>query len=1321
MTRILSFFLFTLMLFVTACGDALQYKAGGFGTHLGGAGSGSSVVTISGYVMSSTTAQSVSSQLSGLESNKSSFASAFSAMTSSFETDASALSSVVQNSSDACSSAAWSMTYVGEGSTVVRSGISSGDGSFTVPTVPSGKEGLVTFNCTGGTQKCLVKAGDSGVTCNAIADGVVGAIEASLGKSLTSNDLQGKTVAKMASTIVEASKTDSADTQSFKNAITNCKGLPQTSIAEIQAKQACYKNSLEASSLSGTLEVIKTLAQQWTVRSLFNFVVVNAGYKIYMDNMIYTPFGSAMDNWFSTDFIDETRNYMADLISNPDYIGGNVNNGEQLVKVHCEMWYYKYGTNGKTSYKPALTTVGAITNVPDCYNLTAIEAFTGALTVAQKNALTTAIADNDYIGIQIGVPGDENGNGVIDGGESYVDFDADGDANPGTGQATNCTSGASWDTPGNFCVYTPNMSLISKVREANRNDVSGIYYRDDLEYQPFVSIIETFGDVNSKVDEMDEISNDVISPNYNPALAGCLTMPSGGAPTINLADATCTNWAKTNFQSVKKDFGGLLGLYMYLKDPSSYSNGTSAKLSLVDIHRLFVKSDFLNTKLVAYGGDYNGKQGPNSRWYNPILDLSTGTARFQNIFDYSVPGPLAVGDVNTALANGSLLDAFDLTFAMFEEIPTSTQIQTYVQNASHHEEWNPYGEKYNYVAGIDRAGTIYPIYCRMLNRSKVDGSGNFVPMEKELNQSTKIECLQDPENNGVTDATGGLFNVPGTFSYPYALQQRGWNGDDKGKLFILVDRKTGQPIYVADKEIYILEGNANNTSMLVSGSCGAAVTDAGTLNSAAPLVKASVYYGSGDYARNEIVDAYCMNLSTYFENDNETRFYYGGEVNITENYNGEIYSYSQPLVGGRLTTSSSLMNNPVCLFVNSAYFDFDQVTGKYSVNSSYLTGLVTSLHTDAYNTIITTLSTSGVNVDFCDSSSYGSDIKYYLSHFFENVSYDATNGTPPFRAAKPAGIVRASDETSLNGLIVSLGAIEAKLANLTVANTTATAWAHDLKMINQKHNAKFDPYCDDLNNNGGCDCYIGNSATLRSNWEECTLGDTAAEPTISSAPYPIYGSNGDDYKTFFDNYGNLSGTALNDGGTPLDDSYFWTNNLYMNYEDVFTCAYLKTGETSRRRPTYLVWDDFSSEHFEGCPDNTGVINAVGYTGPTPTSGGGPVRIIKPKPMNNAYDIAYPKTMLNMMNYATKTVGQGVTIDPNAKVFSFDEALALVNVRFLIPPQGMDVEDPTGTYVYENAAPFFDAVYNPANDQEISAISAVLKGITKPSELSNGTP
>ncbi|MFZ4713651.1 MAG: hypothetical protein ACOYL6_08070 [Bacteriovoracaceae bacterium] len=1341
-----------LFAFLLSCGNPI-YKGGGFG---GLSGDGNSTVTISGYVMSTATFQSTSSQLAGLEGGEA-FEHSFSAMLAAAD-DPTPLIGGVENVVDACVGAPWSMIFVGGGGGTAGSGYSAADGSFAVPSIPNGKEALITFNCSGVTQKCLVKAGDAGITCNSISDGVVGALEASLGKELSNSDLAGKSIAKVASSIVESAKTDNSDSQSLKESIAICKVMPMNTLAELQEKKDCYKNSLEASSMSGTLDVVKTLAQQWTIRNLFNFVAASAGYNIRLDSMIYTDFGASFDNWLGTDFVAGTRNYISDLISNPEYIEGDVTKGDQVVKIECSMWYNKGYEFGKANYKPVLETINGIPNVPSCNNLNALVAFTGLSSGdAKLTTFRNTISNDHYQQTQVG------------------------------SSSSSCPSNGSND----FCLSTPSLTISSRVREANRNDITGTKVGDN-EFQPEVSLIEVFSEVHDLLNKMildtapttntyhscisehtpridnstscndwaqgldssgayttcfNEINSqytmNISSAVCNAFVRGilndsddehnsCIRIMSDGPPPFNLTTAQCRNWTRDSFLRVRGSFGGMMGLYMYLKNPSSYSSGGSAKLSLNDIHKIFSLPDFINAKLTAFAPGYSWARSGNSNGdidSPPILDMSNpATPMMQNVFLWNGSTP-SVSTLSAAIALGDLSALYNVTFAMFEKIPTTQQVRSYVENASHHEEWNPYGSKYANVAGMNESGTIYPIYCKMLNRNKRDAAGEPMATEKELSASTKIECLSNP----------GTASASVKSKYPYLLQGWGWNGDSKGNIFALADGKTGNVLRIAGKEILILEAKGGN------GSWGCQSAPSDTKNDPAPIVRPKLKTGFGDFYREEVIDAYCLNMTGLLVSDPDTRLRFGGEFPLTYIDNsGHTQSYKIPQLGGP--------SEAVCLYTDGELFD-STTYGGWTLNGTNSSGYSTSTFTsNTYTQNIITAGAPSARIDLCDSTSHSSLTMYYLTHFYDDQKYyGATAGTNPnhgARSDKPIGLIHASSGKQIYNWFISLGALEALDARTQAnggtnssfsmasndANGTPT-WAYNYKFLNQKHNPKYDPYCDDLDNDG-CDCFQGNTTIIKDRSQsECTLSDSAAEPTISQPLYHPEQSDGALKKAFLAQYGGKWGSQLkwdhdDDTGTPtvpLDRNFFGPSGPYgvnsnqgidFPESELFTCYYLADGETEYRTPTSVFWPDLTNMHMDGCPDSNGDLIASSDSIPgaedLPDTGGGPIRIVNPKPMQNAYDIARPKTLLSMISYASKTVGQGAIIGQYEKAFTFDEALALVAVRLMLPPQGMRVYGTVNatTVALDQATANFYPV-RPANGNDFSAISSILRGITRP--------
>ena len=722
----------------------------------------------------------------------------------------------------------------------------------------------------------------------------------------------------------------------------------------------------------------------------------------------------------------------------------------------------------------------------------------------------------------------------------------------------------------------------------------------------------------------------------------------------------------------------------------------------MDIHKLFSRSDFFNAKIVANNsGLYTGKQIGSNFYVDPILDLTdTDFATIPDAFIWNQSSnTIQQTTFDTIHKSGSLLDRFDLTFKNFSTIPTTSQLQEWVQSASHHESWNPYGSKFSYVVGKSGTGTdapAAPIFCRMIHKATLK------PMEKELNPNTKIECKAPTDfDPAVTPSTtDGLFNnVPA--GYPYVLQDRGFNGDDKGRLYTLADFKTGQSIRPGNREIYILEKKAGNSPLVVDGSCSLPVDDP-TGNDT--VIKAKVFFGSGNDTRNEVVNAYCLSMSGLLVSDNETRLYYGGDIDMTQRDSyGNAWSWKMPLVGGRLSSSSGYNLKSVCLFVNNDTFFFDNNTQNYSVLAT-ISGMSRSTEPNTNITTITELRAVDV-VNFCDETYSGLE-KFYLTNHWDTANYPV-GGDGDRRAQKPMGLIRASDKAQLHGLLITLGAVEDKKVNLLVANSAATTYYQSVKILNQKHDPKFDPFCDDEDGDG-CDCFIGNTGDLRDNPKDCTLADTAAEPTISNQLYWPGSANALVYETFFASFGGKYGTQLMSGSVPLNQQYLSDHHIYLNLDDILLCKFKASGENYRRRPLQINWNDFSGV-FYGCPaaDGGGITS-------------GPVRVINPKEMKNAFDIGKPRTYMSLVAYGLKSVSQGTTIDPNAKIFSFDEALALLTARRIAPPRNILIKDESETpKIIRSISPRFKSVRKSAIAKDPSSVGAIFQAITKPSLF--GTP
>lgn len=1147
-----------------------------------------------------------------------------------------------------CTTGTWSMAYIGEGGDEVSSG-SVTDGQFTIEDIPVGKEAVITFSCDGGELRCFGKSGDF-LTCNLVADGVVGAFESVLGVLITDTSFAGKTISKVASAIVEASKNDTSASDAFKLAINSCK----SNSADEDTLKTCYKEAIQASPFAGTFKMLQALAGNWTIEGLFTLLADTLGFQLAIDSFIYSEFATQMDTWFDTDFVAETRSFLEDIVA--DQLAGG---DSYVVKVECRMWFSKYRSGGQFKYEPVIVTVDGF-DQPSCKNDAALEA--NGLSNANITAIYSAIDSGNYNQIQLG------------------------------GVACNTPNG--WDNASYFCASIPSLMITSKYVEPNRNDLTGEKRSDNNERR--LDMIMLF----------DEAKESMMTV-FQDAPDGCITgqMEQDGPPPINTSDASCVSYFQSAFAPMKKYFSGMMGLYMYLTNPSDYTTGGTTKLSLNDIHTIFTHEDFLSTKLTSWAPGYSGTsiqvdmgEESHNTWVPPVMayDSDSGLYTMQEIFRWDNVGSATADEVRAAIANSTL--PYTQTFSMFENIPTSDEIQSFVFGSSHHEEWNPYGSKYFWAP----AGNTYslPIFCKMTDVT----SGK--PVEKELSDQVLISCLNETDTDSqvtIGDETGE-YNVPDDFDYPYVLVQRGWQGDDKGRIFALADRRTGEPIRPGEKEVMILELSAGN------GDSCTANGDAGELTTA------SIRWGWGEDASEQSFKVWCMDFTDYAQ-VGVYSIYWGGEIELTmKNGDGSTFSWKNGQAGARKVGDNTNSVLPICYFAPTSHFTTD-ANGQVSLDggdggvidgSGEITNTGTAIvdycnethaNTSTYNIIM--MGGSWGEGAFADLAAYLYDSQNGKILQFQNWS----NATPNY-------------ESLLISIKVPL--MESEIAEAQgsgtyyVAPHAAPSWLPNIQVLNQKHNAKFDPYCDDVTGpegtpNGKCDCYEAGTTTFKDP-DQCSLEDDAAEPTLSQLPYCSNCNNSQDYEEFFADFGGKSGAELvDDQDDPLNGQYLNDNQLWMPIEEVFQCKYLVDGETTYRKPTAIPWNDFT-QNSPVCPDSNGVLDDVV---------GGAMRIINPKPMKNAYDIERPNRMVNLINYATKTIGQGVTVDPTEKLFSFDEALSFIALRYAFPPENFHVYEPGTTTASDEAEikgafPFYQPVRT--GDRWIDEASAVLRGLIAPDEL-----
>ncbi|MBI3544252.1 MAG: hypothetical protein HY075_13360 [Deltaproteobacteria bacterium] len=1125
-----------------------------------------------------------------------------------------------------CGSGTYAAAAVGGGGSALASG-SFANGEFAIAAVPVTQELIVTFLCQdGATQRCLAKAGDQGLLCDAVADAVLAAFESALGKGITDPSFKNKPISKVASSIVEAAQNESTATDSFRLAIDTC-------AAAGGGNPMCYRAAINGSIFSGAFRLMQSMAQGWNVEGIFNLVADVMGYDIDIDNLIYSDFGTKLDASLSTDFVAQARAFVSHVVVSDGY----------AVKLECSMHYSKYHAGGRLKYPPAVVTSGGVTQ-PTCRNDAAL-ALNG-FTPAQIAAIYAVLDGGAYRQVKLGT--------------------------------VDCVSGGggNWDQPGYFCVDPPSLAFVSKFKEANRNDPTGANRPTD-DNQRSISLIEVFPELFVGMNEM-------LTGDFNIANACAVNVPDG--PPDVAPSQLCQSWFSSWLASQRKNFAGLLGLYLYLKDASASGNGL---FSLDDIHKIFANGGFLDSRLIAWGPGLGGRQLSNGYYVSPVLARDGAGFSVQDVFrwNFNLPAAQAEADalVNAALAASSI--SYDDTFKMFENIPTSQQIHDYVFGSSHHEEWNPFGSKYFYAAAVGSSNE--PILCRMFT------AASGLAVEKELDSTVRIDCA-------------GSFAADDSI-YPYVLQERGWMGDDRGRIYALADRKSGQTIRPGDNEVILEQIHPGNPA----GECN-------SVDVANSVVTARLRYGWGNDAREDAVKAYCLNMSD-FTVSNRLAFYWGGNLEISQSDGfGNSWKWQVGQVG-RVDTAGANPTDiaPVCYFAPSGNLAFDPQTKFASSGGDGLTGGAV-VEADGK------LSSAGVGqwaakLAPC-SSSYSGMTRYYLVQLGSRSSGALRSDLRAYLIGGASGSEQLQFRSWGEGVsswedqfvYLEAATIEALLAggepNLVprVAPAFPPTYTMNVKLLNQKHDAKFDPYCDDVGGpdgipNGKCDCYVKGTTTFKDP-NTCTLEDDAAEPTLSQLPYSPGQPNTVAFQALFARLGGQAGEDLHyvdDANTvEFTGSYLQSNQLWMNTDDVFQCALKAPGDAGYKKPLYVRWDGFWKGH-EGCPTAGGQLT------------GGPIRLINPQPMRNAYDIERPNTVIKLANYATKTVGQGVRVGRTDKVFSFDEALALIALRYRMPPSGVAIRD--GAQPAVGLYPVFESVDSGDNAKR-DPVSAVLRALTRPEEL-----
>ncbi len=1191
------------------------------------------------------------------------------------------------HTSNDCASAACTTLVVGSGGggTAGPSCTVDGSGNFTVSSVPVGEQLEANFACTGGTQSCIVMSGDSGVTCDPVAAAVIQAFLNVMGiSSLADASLAHANIAQIAHSIDQAAQTGTTAAETFLNAISAC------------SSTACDLAAIKASPFYGPFRLMKTQVTGWDVESIYTLLTDVMGYQVQIDSLTYTPFGTAMDTWLSTNFIGQTKTFVNAMLRD------QASNGNTYVtEIVCQMQYNKYMGGGTITYYPTFSTIDP-TVPPTCASVD---------TATPTPDTSTALASNGFSPSQVTAINNAYNSGS--GGGNQIDVSVG---------SVGCSA---YQNPAFFCVNTPQLVILTKASEPNRNDPLGTNDNNFIQSTQ-VSMIDVFPAVQTALMNLVSSPSNVDTTGAS-TLSGhaCLEISGGGSPTV-YNDTYCMNWFGTQIAPYKNDFAGAMGLYMALKNNSL---GANSLMSLNDLYTIFHSANFLGMKLTdqsnySWGVNFTPASGSGNYGMNSLLNDPSPTSSYTGAFTLD---PLFFNSNNaTPLTNAQAVTlytsadyGYNDSFQLFETIPTASTVHDYVFKSAYHVDYNPTGGSTYYASGGTAAatGTLAsdPIFCQMTL------AGALVEVDMAQNPGVTVKC-RDAATLGVQVSTTGVITPPADFQYPYVLSQWGYQGDSAGALFMLVDWQTGFQIQPNGHQQFVYQKSAGNpNSVCVGGS---------DTNS---VVSTNISMGNGSSSSSQLITAYCMDMSTSptnFASSSYLGFYFAGNMQLpSSDPNCPGCSMGVGVVGGLNTTvSGNYSTPPVCVFAPSTALTVTSNvavagSGGVVINGS---GQITSI--------------GNLLVDYC-SATHDGDTSYQLITIPGPAATADTDlyaellpsgGTPLLWEAIPT---TGSPTVSDYYLTVNASVLSAEFASTNSSTTTVYRVApltpptqvQGITLANPSWEPKFDPFCDSREGDGLCHCLDGTTSAAKSG-SACTLEDTPTDSTMSNPPYNVFpGMAAPPAPAFFADYQGKAGSQLVDlGGTGLNyTSTNWTGSggasvqsLNMNFQQVFVCQYLATSETTYRSPQMLSnnW----SHTQPGCPDSTGTIAAwVGNSdqpgappGSTPSTGGGPIRLVYPVPMNNAYAVLTPNAAVKVINYATKDTGQGVTIDPTKKIFTFDTGLALMAFRNQFPLTNITVTLAGGNTPVPGPLGAFQQVQNPAtsgdnNNDNLGPVGSVL--------------
>ena len=1138
---------------------------------------------------------------------------------------------------NSCSNADFDVFKVGGDGTAISSGTAD-NGTFDA-SMDADHEVVLKFSTSGCDLKCFGKAGTTDLVCDPISYAIVLALENSLGASVESSSLfEGLSIAKIAEGMVETLKLMSA-----LDPTNNIIAKLEAALAAGGDVQAAMAAIIEASPVGALFESLATLAAEkkaentaiaagdsaadaitaaaeasWTVEKLIG-MLTGTGLVVYLDfdqkggMGLYSDLFTQVDTWVDTDFIASLRTYVGTLYDQLYVQKETLNVSLVCIARDMQKWDAK-----PIKYPPYKKADGMLT----CMDPATTDNETDAFGITINNGTEMAPATDE--GGEGGGP--EGGEGDFPEGDLPQSAPEDGDGGPG----------------GNY-KYELSASIRGSFDEPDRNDPTG---ERSKEHGGFEEFGVHFIDIFPEFDEALESSE---------ADGGCGEYVSSG--NSQEGEEFLDGFAEcVQRQGLGNYFSGLLGMYQFMR--KSDLRGT--KFSLEDLYGALTETKYMGMRLQ---GDL-WQAGVQDNWINVEIPRSEGGSFNMGMSAWSlidsgnldddgnsiynlecavegqctsgVPGdgPGGGGPIEMTAAEyttliNSNVPSYVSTMGTFEEIPTLTEIKTSIFQDAHHEPYNIAGPKtFNVKGAAPTTGNDWeadaPVLCQIANPN---AAGDF------LAGTSSITC--DKANaEGITWDSDGKPSDLEYYKAYYALQERGGGGGDAGgadRFYSLININNGTDYRLNGREFRIrgvMATHAATNSLNVDGTTMQSVNDefCDTWQNSEGNMETHCWHEKFDFVGVELPDAL---FPTAFYNP------FSWDIPMTSTWT--------KWVDGEETIETFEWNMQIAVSNNGTADDFED-------------DVAVCLHPDDVSTdsseklkVLSVTIDSTADIVNCFTTTQ--ETFYYLT-----PQWGSSKADFKYQLVRNDGSwMYSQDESDIDK--VPFATVEAVVGSGYMGPATAVAWLNHYEIANLGHDAKFDPYCDDLDSDGVCGFTDVDGDGVG------TLVDEITEPTLSEPPFWHGSDQADTIRTILRTCGGDEGVelatclrTLKDAATPVDISQTWAD-----WNKLFTCPLVNGGLSPKTLRWVDTWQLVNGEgtDYHKAGDGCGLG----------TEQRGSVRLRKLIKRNNAYDVARPNKMLKLISAATASSGTGVTIAATDQVFNFQEAMALLFLRFTMP---MDV-------------------------------------------------